>query len=87
MEAAPVKALRWRCRRGMRELDQLLLAYLERRYPTANPEQKAAFVGLLEAQDPEIFGYLVRGVVPEHAPTATLVQEIIDNARSAPIRT
>ena len=31
------KRLRWRCRRGMRELDQLLVRYLEREWQQAQP--------------------------------------------------
>ncbi|MCK7576885.1 MAG: succinate dehydrogenase assembly factor 2 [Chromatiales bacterium] len=44
--------LRWRCRRGMKELDLLTLGYLERHYPTAPAEEQQAFADLLELQDP-----------------------------------
>jgi antitoxin CptB len=54
-----VARLRWRCRRGMRELDELLRRYLDEDYPQASPEERAAFTQFLELQDPEIFGYLV----------------------------
>jgi antitoxin CptB len=56
--------LRWRCRRGMKELDVLLLRYLEHEYPAAAPEERAAFARILELQDPEIFGYLVGRTLP-----------------------
>ncbi|MEL7023655.1 MAG: succinate dehydrogenase assembly factor 2 [Pseudomonadota bacterium] len=81
------KALRWRCRRGMRELDQLLLGYLELRYPSADSVQQNAFIELLEAQDPVIFGYLVKGVVPESQPTADVVRAILECAGSLQVRT
>lgn len=51
--------LRWRCRRGMRELDVLLLDYLDRVYPGAGPGQQQAFERLLELQDPELLGYII----------------------------
>lgn len=51
--------LRWRCRRGMKELDVLLLRYLEHDYGSAPAGERAAFARILELQDPEIFGYLV----------------------------
>ena len=44
--------LRWRCRRGMKELDLLTLSYLERHYPTASAAEQQAFADLLEVQDP-----------------------------------
>ena len=33
--------LRWQCRRGMKELDTLLTAYLETRYDIADDTEKA----------------------------------------------
>jgi antitoxin CptB len=59
-----VAKLRWRCRRGMRELDELLTRYLEHGYPAASAGERAAFARLLELQDPEIFGYLVGRSTP-----------------------
>jgi antitoxin CptB len=49
--------LRWRCRRGMKELDVLLTRYVEERFAGASLEEQAAFRRLLEAQDPVIYGY------------------------------
>jgi antitoxin CptB len=49
----------------MRELDVLLLRYLEQEYPTAAADERAAFVRILELQDPELFGYLVGRTTPE----------------------
>lgn len=48
----------------MRELDVLLLRYLEHDYPSATAPERAAFVRILDLQDPEIFGYLVGRAVP-----------------------
>ncbi len=57
--------LRWRCRRGMRELDVLLERYLERRWPTAPEGRRAAFRALLELPDPELAALcLGRSVTP-----------------------
>ena len=57
----PVGRLRWQCRRGMKELDQLLTAYLEESYDEAGEADKAAFCALLELSDPELVGYLLKG--------------------------
>jgi len=56
--------LRWRCRRGMRELDVMLTRYLDRVWPTASPAERDAFVQLVELQDPDLFGYLVGRTAP-----------------------
>jgi len=42
----------------------LLLRYLEHDYPSASAPERAAFVRILDLQDPEIFGYLVGRAVP-----------------------
>ena len=40
-DEATLRRLRWRCRRGMRELDQLLERYLDRRWPQAELSERA----------------------------------------------
>jgi antitoxin CptB len=56
--------LKWRCRRGMRELDVLLQRYLEERYPSASQEEQQAFEALLELPDPQLFAYIVHREQP-----------------------
>jgi antitoxin CptB len=67
--------LRWRCRRGMKELDVLLERYVDTRWPSASAGERAAFVALLEAQDPVIYGYCL-GSVPAPAHLTALVERI-----------
>jgi len=52
--------LRWLCRRGMKELDDLLVGFLERDYDAAPAATQAAFARLLEFQDPDLYA-LVTG--------------------------
>jgi len=59
-----VSKLRWQCRRGMRELDDLLTGYLEERYDDAGADEKAAFAALLQLPDPELVGYLLNRQQP-----------------------
>ena len=54
---AELGRLRWRCRRGMRELDVLLAGWLEAHWATASPGQRRAFGELLEQQDPELWAW------------------------------
>ena len=54
-----VRRLRWRCRRGMRELDALLMRYLEEHYLSAPLSAQQAFEDLLSLPDPEILGLLM----------------------------
>jgi antitoxin CptB len=59
--------LRWRCRRGMRELDVLLERYLEGRFATASHPEQEAFRLLLETQDTVLYAYCLGSEpVPPH---------------------
>lgn len=57
-DPAELRRLRWRCRRGMRELDMLLLRFLDDRYATSTGAEQEAFCRLLSLPDPEILGLL-----------------------------
>ena len=70
--------LRWRCRRGMRELDVLLERYLSRCWPTAPPERRAAFRALLELPDPELAGLVLGKSVTPVSVITLLVAEITE---------
>ena len=68
--------LRWQCRRGMKELDVLLLGYLERYYPDVSAEERSIFAELLALQDPQLFGYLIGREVPADAAVAHVIRKI-----------
>jgi antitoxin CptB len=56
--------LRWRCRRGMKELDLLLVAWLDEHWDASAPDERQCFVRFLELPDPQIAGYLLRDGTP-----------------------
>ncbi len=69
--------LRWRCRRGMKELDVVLTRYLEVDYPLAAASERRAFESLLELQDPDLYYYLVgRTALPEDAQIAHVLKKL-----------
>ena len=71
-----VGRLRWRCRRGMRELDQLLGWYLDARYARAGDDAKVAFVELLDQPDPELWHWLQGHGAPDDARWRGVIDEI-----------
>ena len=50
--------LRWRCRRGLLELDLILLQFLEQQYHNLNTAEQHAFSDLLEVPDDTLLSYL-----------------------------
>lgn len=81
MDATRLARLRWRCRRGMRELDVLLLRYLERDFPVADAATQAAFEELLSAQDPQIVELLAGREVADDLALNAVIQRLLANAR------
>jgi antitoxin CptB len=49
--------LRWRCRRGIKELDVLLERYVDERFRGACTREQDAFRQLLEAENTVIYSY------------------------------
>lgn len=56
---ARLKRLRWRCRRGTRELDALLGGWLDRHGGSMDGDLAASFDSLLDQQDPELWDWLL----------------------------
>ena len=78
MPEVELRRLEWRCRRGMKELDILLLRYL-RRTALATSDERAAFIEFLELPDPDIARYLLAGDVPEDPRHAALCRALLTN--------
>jgi antitoxin CptB len=68
--------LRWRCRRGMKELDVLLTRYVDEQYRNATPDHQEAFRQLLDAQDPQLFAYFLGRELPADAVLSSLLIRI-----------
>ncbi len=66
----------------MRELDELLLAYLEYRYPLAGNDEKLAFQRVLELADPELNSYLLQKQKPASEPIARVIEHILHRTPS-----
>ena len=55
----------WRCRRGIREMDILLLDYLESHYDNASTEDQKTFEELLEETDLDILSWIIEKTSPD----------------------
>ena len=75
--AVALGRLRWRCRRGMKELDQLLTAYLDGDFRQASATERSQFEALLELPDPELHAYVMGRERPDNAEAAVLIDRIV----------
>lgn len=71
------KRLMWHCRRGMLELDVLLLPYCRDMYLTLSPEDQEKFVNLVACEDPDLFGWFMQQSVAEDPNHAYMVDKIL----------
>jgi len=63
----------------MRELDDLLLRYLDNKYDSAPEDDKQAFQALLALPDPELVGYLLNRQTP-----ATELRRVVEHILERP---
>ncbi len=63
----------------MRELDVLLMRYMDRDYAQADSAEQAAFETLLSLQDPEILALLTGRAVAQDAQLRDVVQRLLTN--------
>ncbi len=70
--------LRWRCRRGMKELDVMLTRYLDVYFDAMNLEQRQQFDCFLDEPDTRIWQWLLGRSVPQKPEYLYFVQRIRD---------
>ncbi|MEO5565756.1 MAG: succinate dehydrogenase assembly factor 2 [Luteimonas sp.] len=75
-EATLFRKLRWRCRRGMRELDDLLVRWLEREWPSATEPRRDVFLRLLDCEDDMLWRCFVGKEIAPDVALDALVQHI-----------
>lgn len=68
--------LKWRCRRGMLELDILLNSYLDKNYNTMSQQQGDIFSEVLDYPDQVLFDLLLGNMQSSDARVSRLVSEI-----------
>lgn len=75
-EEAELRRLRWRCRRGMRELDQLFERYLDCRWREASDDERGVFLQLLDTEDDKLWRWFLGFEPVPHGEIAQLVERI-----------
>ncbi len=72
------KKLAWHSRRGMLELDLLLVPFVEKGLPTLSPEDQVLYQRLLREEDQDLFAWLL---LRAPAPDCEL-QRMVERIRS-----
>ena len=82
MEDVIRKRLHWHSRRGMWELDLLLLPFLEQRFDALSEDDKALYVQLLAEEDQDLFVWLMKRDPCGNAEYQRLINMVIANAEN-----
>jgi antitoxin CptB len=81
--SAELARLRWRCRRGMHELDGVLESFARTALTTLDAADFARFEWILDLPDPDLVAYLLGRSVPADPNIARLVERIRSSHRPA----
>lgn len=71
------KALVWQCRRGIKEIEILLIPFLEKYYKEEEESIRQAFIALLAEADLDIFEWFMRREKPESKQMELIVNVIL----------
>lgn len=75
-DAASQRRLRWQCRRGMKELDFLLLRWLDAHFISASASERHNFERLLKVEDDQLWAWFVGRSHSQDPELDALVQRI-----------
>lgn len=73
-----IRRLGWHCRRGMLELDVVLIPFLEQRFRSLDVADQQRFEQLIACEDQDIFSWIMRNAVPEDPDIKRIVDLILD---------
>jgi antitoxin CptB len=71
-----LKRLRWQCRRGMLELDLVLLTFLDKNYLNLSAADQELFEQLLTHSDQELYCYLIKRQPIENGAMQILIERV-----------
>lgn len=74
--------LYWQSRRGMRELDLILMPFIHNCYETLVAEDQITYQELLAEEDQDLFQWFLGRVQPDSPKMVRMVDMILQNAKT-----
>jgi len=69
--------IKWACRRGMLELDVVIMPFFEECFDSLSEGEQKDFVSLLECDDPDLFTWIMGHGRSENLGHAAMVDKIV----------
>lgn len=79
-----ISRLKWQCRRGMLELDLLLLPFVENQYVKLSPKDQQTFEELLTYTDQELYHWLIGHQPAPDMYLQKMLEQILHYAQTQP---
>lgn len=70
------RKLRWQCRRGMKELDLVLVRFLDRHFIAASASDRHNFARLLDVEDDQLWAWILGRSHPKDPQLDAIVQRV-----------
>lgn len=77
------KRVYWASRRGMLELDLIMVPYVEQRFKVLDEADQRRYCRLLESEDTELFAWFLQRQRPEDPELVRIVDDILAFTRGA----
>lgn len=74
--------IEWDCRRGMLELDKVIMPFYQQHFEQLSEPQKQAFIRLLACTDLQLFSWFFNRTPAEDAELQTMVDYILQRYQS-----
>lgn len=76
-----VRRLTWQCRRGMLELDVLLVPFMQEAFAEQTLENQQRFVKLLDCEDQDLFLWFMQREQPQDEDLQQIIRIILDRVQ------
>ncbi len=81
VDSVELNRLFWHSRRGMLELDVLLVPFVREVYPNLDEDDRARYRKLLECEDQDMFGWFMQRGEPDDVDLKRMVRMILDRVQ------
>lgn len=75
--ADKARRLAWQCRRGIKEVEVLLVPFFEQHFQQLSPEDQLLFERFLDEQDVDMFEWFTKRTLPEQPDLARIVNMVL----------
>ncbi|WP_413110982.1 succinate dehydrogenase assembly factor 2 [Thaumasiovibrio sp. DFM-14] len=74
--------IKWSCRRGMLELDVIVMPFFDECFDELSEKEQQDFVALMKCDDPDLFSWMMGHTRSDNLAIAAMVDKVVAHNRS-----